>query len=412
MNEFLRVLRIGGGALADNQAIQAKIREVSERFPWYSPLLVDPQNPPLLTADILEKHYYIQAPESNLPLSVYSTSGTSSGRRKSIYYSEQDDEKYIEIKTQLFKDWIATAPIRKVLVDMGTGHAASTALNVFQRIGLIGESLSFALPIECHLERLDAFKPDLLYTMPSLLDHLARAAGNPERFGIQKIILVGEIASPAWQRQMSNLFGIEESDILDTYGSIEIGTIAHYSHEHGKYIVVDGLLAEGIGAEEVGETFEPLADNECVLVLTSLSRDWFPAVRYVTYDVVRDFGTVEWKGMTKQAFGSIVKRIGPELKHGEKISLYDIEEVVCRFLENAEMRVIVQDRVLSVQLKSSVLDESILPSIRSAIERKIPEIGIMIQNRILAEVEVKAVADNEWVERDKVKTKKIYYGKA
>lgn len=116
-----------------------------------------------------------------------------------------------------------------------------------------GRSIAFELPIERHIEELQTFQPDLLYTMPSILDHIVYATENPRAFGIRKIMLVGEIAPPEWQRNMARLFGLDPSDIIDTYGSIEIGTIAYYSHDLGRYILVDGLFAEGIGAQELDE---------------------------------------------------------------------------------------------------------------------------------------------------------------
>lgn len=138
---------------------------------------------------------------------------------------------------------------------------------------------------------------------------------------------------------MAGMFGIEPRDIIDTYGSIEIGTIAYYSHDHGRYIFADGIFAEGIGVHEIDEEVRPLRNNESILVLTSTVRRMLPALRFVTYDVVRDFRPVMIDGVEQQSFESIVKRVGQELKHGEKISLYDIEQVVYRHIEDAIIRV-------------------------------------------------------------------------
>ena len=218
---------------------------------------------------------------------------------------------------------------------------------------------------------------------------------------------MGEIATLEWQRQTAALLSLSQHDILDTYGSIEIGTIAAFSHEHGRYIIADGIYAEGIGTEQLPEGFEPLHDNEQVLVLTSFVRSRFPAVRYVTYDVVRDFQSELVDGVRKQSFSSIVKRIGPELKHGEKISLYDIDEVVYRFLDHAETRVTLQNNMLTVHIRSKSLTDAMLPLIQAAITDKIPDIGAMIRNRLLSAVRV--TADDTPFEHKSVKAKKLYY---
>lgn len=399
--------------------IQQQVELIGKLHPWYTEWLAQlglhtsVQNVaelPLVTSEVLEQGYYAVSSRTEPGLSVYRTSGTSSGKRKSIYYSESDDERYIDAKMTSFQEWLGSdlPSVRKALADMGTGHAASTAVTIFEKMGFVADSLSFSSPIEEHIARLDTFKPDLLYTMPSILDGIAAAAPAPSAFGIKKIIVVGEIATLEWQANMAERFGIQRSDILDTYGSIEIGAIAAYSHELGKYVLSEGLFAEALPAEQIDPSFSPLQENEGVLVLTSFVRSMFPAIRFVTYDVVRDFETHIVNGVPRQTFRCISKRIGSELKHGEKISLYDIEEVVNRYVHDAELRVRISGNKLAVHIKSRSLDEAMIETIQQAIEVKIPEIGEMIQNQILSGIVVTKAKDNEQLERGAVKAKKIY----
>jgi cysteine synthase A len=395
--------------------LQDKVLEVIEGFPWYKGLIgggktnYSIQNLPLMTSKTLETHYYCQPIDPSL--AVYWTSGTSTGRRKAIFYSEEDDKHYIDIKTKLFGELIAGSGCTRALADMGTGHAANTVLSIFERLGLENSSIPFELPIEQHIERLQAFKPDLLYTMPSILDHIVYAAGDPRAFGIRKIILVGEIATLGWQRNMARLFGLDPHDIIDTYGSIEMGTIAYYSHDLGRYIFADGIFAEVIGTHELDEELRPLGKDESILVLTSNVRKMLPAIRFVTYDVIRDFRPVMVGGVEQQSFGSIVKRVGRELKHGEKISLYDIEQVVYRHLEDAIIRVKVRNNALTVYIKSKSAINSTVPAIREEIRECIPEIGMMIRNHLLDDIEVIIVAKGEPMDSGQVKNKKLYYQK-
>jgi 2,3-diaminopropionate biosynthesis protein SbnA len=401
--------------LLGKDKLQDKLHEVIEVFPWYKELIGGERTDfsletlPLMTSTILEAYYYHQPIDPSW--TVYRTSGTSSGLRKAILYSKEDDKHYIDIKTKLFGELIAGSGCVSALADMGTGHAANTALSIFEELGLEHHSIPFELPIEQHIDQLLTFKPDLLYTMPSILDHIVHATENPLAFGIRKIILVGEIASLGWQRNIAGLFGLKPCDIIDTYGSIEIGTIAYYSHDHDRYIVADGIFAEGIGAQEIGEELSPLSNDESVLVLTSTVRKMLPAIRFVTYDVVRDFRSVMIEGVERQSFSSIVKRVGRELKHGEKISLYDIEQVVYRHIEDAIIRVKVKHNALTVYLKSKSADNTIIPKIREEIRECIPEIGMMIRNHLLDDIEVIIVAKDEPMDSGKVKNKKLYYQK-
>ena len=232
--------------------LREKVREVSDTFPWYRSLIGKRpeevqglQDLPLITPEILERYYYHHP--WGPPYSVYRTSGTSSGRRKAIAYSAEDDEHYVNIKVKLFSRLLAGSGCTRALADMGTGHAASTAKIVFERMGLTCRSIPFELPVEQHIAELQAFRPDVLYTMPSILERIAAAAGKDacRTFGLRKIILVGEIASPEWQRGMASRFGISPCDIIDTYGSIEIGTLAYFDHDLGRYLLAEGLIAEG-----------------------------------------------------------------------------------------------------------------------------------------------------------------------
>ncbi|CAM4356493.1 hypothetical protein L1N85_15015 [Paenibacillus alkaliterrae] len=402
-------------------ALQQHIDRICRFHPWYGVLLkkkgihppyrTELTELPFLTADILDAFYFTPEPRTEAGLSVYKTSGTSSGIRKAIYYSGEDDECYIASKTACFREWLESGkyPVKKALADMGTGHAAGTAQTIFERLGLQAESLSFALPVSEHVRRLSSFQPELLYTMPSILDAIVAAEPEPRKFGIRKIILVGEIATPQWQANVAERFGIGPDDILDTYGSIEIGAIASYSHELGLYVLAEGIHGEAVPAEQIDPRFEPLQRNEAVLVLTSYVRTLFPAMRYVTYDVVRGFQTIEVGGRQRQCFSCLSKRIGNELKHGEKISLYDIESVVHQFVKDAELRVRLRDNKLSVHIRSKWLEDSMLVHIQHAIEHKIAEIGQMIQNRMLAGIVVTRAAENEQLERGAVKSKKLYF---
>ncbi|MFS0726576.1 hypothetical protein [Paenibacillus sp. 1P07SE] len=404
------------------QALQHQLARLTQLHPGYGALLaehgVQPLTTaaltelPLLTAERMERAYYQQPPPAAAGLTLYRTSGTSSGVSRTIYYSPEDETHYLTAKMASYRTWLEACPrrfqVRRAFADVGTGHAASTAQQIFSALGMQTESISFAEPIEVHIARLRAYRPELLYTMPSILEAIARASGDPASLGLRKIILVGEIAPAAWQTNMAARFGIGTFDILDTYGSIEVGAIASYSHRHNLYLFAEGIYAETVPAEQLDPSFEPLEAGEGVLVLTSLQRSLFPVIRYVTYDVIREFCTVEVDGQPRQAFGCVAKRIGSELKHGEKISLYDIENVVHSLLGDAELRVRVRDNKLTVRIRSQSLTDERLESIRHGIEHKIPAIGQMIEGGMLEPIEVIPASEHEPWEQGPIKSKKLY----
>ncbi|MCM3748112.1 CoF synthetase [Paenibacillus pasadenensis] len=366
---------------------------------------------PLVTASVLETHYYTQDnPLAEQPdMNCYRTSGTSSGRRKAIFYSERDEEHYLRVKLDVFRSILEPYGYRTAVSDMGTGHAEATAAAVFRSLGMSVETLPYQLPIRDHIELLERKRPEVLYTMPSILDRILAAAEQPEALGICHVVLVGEIASPGWRRRVAERLGIPERHIADTFGSIEIGTLAHYNPELNRYVLADGLFAEGVPAEALGEGFEPLPEGEAVLVLTSAIRDSFPALRYVTYDVIRDLQTQHLNGRPRQTFASIVKRIGPDLKHGEKISIYDIEDAVSRHLPDAVIRIHVAGNALRVLVDSGSATDKTLAQIRDDIEHRNPDIGGMIRSGILNGIEVVPDSFSKSAPGSVMKQKKIYY---
>ncbi|WP_373232944.1 CoF synthetase [Cohnella sp.] len=387
--------------MLDTAQLQSKLQSTLDIFPWYGRLLAEFNDHtrapdsygklPLITSDVLEKFYYCpEQPLSQQPgVTSYRTSGTSSLRRKTIYYSPEDEERYVSIKSAIFQQLLQPSTIRTALSDMGTGHAANTALEVFRSIGLKVDSIPFQQPIEQHLERIQAFRPHVLYTMPSILDRLlTESANNMAESGIHKVILVGEIASPSWVHSVAERLGIAQTDITDTYGSIEIGTIAYFSHVHGRYLFAKGIEAEGVAVDALFNDADPLSENESVLVLTSMTRDLFPSLRYVTYDVVRDLRPILVNGQWRQSFKAIVRRLGSELKHGEKISIYDIEDVVYRHLKEAQVRIQVHANKLTVHIDSKEQDPAIFSRIELELLDRIPEIGCMIRGRMLESLRV------------------------
>ena len=404
--------------------LDALVRRLAKLHPGYAQLLREhtPNRAglalsglPLLTSERLEQCYYSQQSPTVVGQTVYRTSGTSTGISRAIYYSPEDEMHYAAAKTASYRRWLKTPPVpepplRRALADVGTGHAAATAPDIFRMLGMETETLAYSQPIEAHIALLESYRPDLLYTMPSILESICRAAARPTSLGIRKVILVGEVASPAWQAAMTERLGIGAADMLDTYGSIEVGAIAAYDHRLRAYVLAEDLYAETVAAETLDSRYAPLEPAEGVLVLTSLRRSLFPVIRFVTYDVVRNLRTVETDEGARQIFDCVAKRIGPELKHGEKISLYDIEEAVRRYALDAELRVSVRDNKLAVEIRSAQLTADQLSAIRNGIECKIPAIGEMIAGGMLEPVEVKLLGERQpWAQDEKgVKAKKLY----
>jgi hypothetical protein len=373
-------------------SLRAKWEEVRQLYPWYKEMTGNSndfnwEEVPLLTQDRLLPYYESDGVPQDW--NVYRTSGTSGNKRKAIYYDAIDEEAYIQYKREMFAELLRDYNVSRALSDMGTGHAEATAVQIFEELGLACESVPFGLPAAAHLIRIAEYKPDVLYTMPSLLDGMLRVAPPDFNWGVQCVILVGEPAPPAWRQRVAERLGIKEHDVMDTLGSIEIGTIAYYDRSTGRYVVMDGIAAEGVAPAEAGLPDIELPEGEQLLVLTSFVRRRFPALRFVTYDVVRDLRVEERDGKLVATFDAIVKRVGPELKHGEKISVYDIENAIFKHVRQAVVKVLVNGNKLQVHITTADdLDEDRKSAIRGELHSTIPAIGAMIRGGLLEQMDV------------------------
>ncbi|TCM93153.1 phenylacetate-CoA ligase [Paenibacillus sp. BK033] len=397
-----------------------KWEEVRQLYPWYKEMTGEYasfnwEEVPLLTQERLLPYY--ESDESAVPQdwNVYRTSGTSGGKRKAIYYDANDENGYIQYKKEMFAELLKGYQVSRALSDMGTGHAEATAVQIFEELGLACESVPFGLPAAAHLVRIAEYRPDVLYTMPSLLDGMLRVAPPDFDWGVQCVILVGEPAPPAWRQRVAERLGITEQDVMDTLGSIEIGTIAYYDRSIGRYVVMDGIIAEGVEPAEAGLSDIELPAGEQLLVLTSLVRRRFPALRFVTYDVVRDLKVEERNGKLITTFEAIVKRVGPELKHGEKISIYDIENAIFKHVRQAVVKVLVNGNRLQVNITTADdLDEEARTAVRDELHSTIPAIGAMIRGGLLEQMDVWFHSDStdtaspEGTGKKPIKQKKLF----
>ncbi|GLX66213.1 CoF synthetase [Paenibacillus glycanilyticus] len=400
-------------------SLQAKWEEVRQLYPWYKQMTGAScdfkwEEVPLLTQDRLLPYY--ESDESTVPRdwNVYRTSGTSGNKRKAIYYDANDEEAYIRYKVEMFAELLKGYNVSRALSDMGTGHAEATAVPIFEELGLACESVPFGLPAAAHLIRIKEYVPDVLYTMPSLMDGMLRVAPPDFKWGLKCVLLVGEPAPPAWRQRVAERLGIAEQDVMDTLGSIEIGTIAYYDRSIERYVVMDGVMAEGVEPAEAGLPEVELPDGEQLLVLTSLVRRRFPALRFVTYDVVRDLRVDVVHGKPVTTFEAIVKRVGPELKHGEKISIYDIENAVFKHVRQAVVKVLVNGNKLQVGIATiDELNDEVRAAVRDELHSTIPAIGAMIRGGLLEQMDVlfgSGVTDVSLPEgtRKPIKQKKLF----
>lgn len=375
------------------------VPRVRGNFEWYDKMVTEsgyeedlqPGRLPLIDEAVLSLYYYeahIPQPAQN---HVYLTSGTSTGARKRILYSREDHIQYVHQRKRIFSNFV-TSDCRTACSDLGTGHAASSASEIFAEMGIKHHVIDFRRPINEHVELLNDYRPAVLFTMPVVLDRIIQTGDI--RFRPKKIIIVGDIATRAWKNYITRCFGLNKNDLLDIYGSIEVGCIAYECFDCGAYHFDDHIIPETIKPRDFYEGFDYGRDSE-VLVLTSTARTMFPAIRYVTNDLVEGFRTLVCKGKAVFSYDRIVGRIGSELKIGEKISLYDIGEAVNTILPGSRFEVHKNGNAFVIRVSCLDFNEDKAEQIRSYVRMLNPAIDQMIKSGLVEDITVCGVAAEE-----------------
>jgi phenylacetate-coenzyme A ligase PaaK-like adenylate-forming protein len=371
-------------------AIDRLVEQHTRRFPWYAGLVAaSGPDLPLVDEAVLERHYYTgpQLPDAE----VYLTSGTSSGLRKRIQYCAADDDRYVAQRRDLFArflgpDLLGARRAGVVAVsDLGTGHAAASARRIFVELGLDARDIPFEDPLDTHVERLNRWRPDVLFTMPMILDQLLQAP-RPLTARPSRIIVVGDLAPPAWRVHIASRFGIGPQDLLDVVGSVEVGAIAYYDVAAGEYVFHDHITPEVVDAHGAVRD-----EGDGVLVLTSSARDYFPAVRYVTGDLVAGLRRRQAGNGVVAGCERFLGRVGGDLKHGERISAYDLSQAMATVFPGCPFEVDEGESLHIRVVAAGVTDEQ-REAVRKAIRLAAPDVATMLDAGLVGAIDVSTVS--------------------
>lgn len=374
------------------QRFDPLVARLRRTFKWYDAMLVeagfdvdgDPGRLPYIDEQVLTRHYY-EARDSKMEnCTAFYTSGTSTGARKRILYSAEDHGLYVEQRRKIFARFLSPE-CRTACSDLGTGHAAASAVEIFGGLGVECFHIDFRWPVGEHVALLNERCPDVLFTMPMVLDSLIRAGGL--EFRPRKVITVGDVASRAWKRRIVDFFSLRSEDLLDIVGSIEVGSIAYECFDCGLYHFDEHIIPETVRPSELYEDFAGQGTTE-ILVLTSLARSVFPAARFITNDLVEGFTTSECGGAVRYSFEHIVGRAGSEFKNGENLSLYDVHEAVNTFLPASPFEVRKDSGRFTIRVCSADFTNEIGERIKGFLKELNPDSFQMIESSLVEDIEV------------------------
>ena len=342
---------------------------------------------PVLREAELSDTYYVAADEIG-PGTTFLTSGTSTGDRKRVCWPPDDHDRYLAHRGDLFRVFLADA-CKTACADLGTGHAAASALEIFAKLGLRGTEIDLTWPLERHIETLRATRPDLVYTMPMILERIV-AAGGPG-YVPRRVVVVGDLAPVEWRAAISRRIGMDPAHMLDVFGSIEVGAIAYSEPSIDGYLLHDHIVPElihnNLDDRDDRDNREGWPETG-LLALTSLERDGFPAVRYVSGDVVSGLRRHRIGQRDAWGYERHLGREGEERKHGEMLSIHSIATAVVEFAAGAAWDVRREGLEVVVELEAAAWSGDAAHAIRGRIRDANPDVDQMIRNGLIGDIGV------------------------
>ena len=251
--------------------------------------LEDLKRLPFTTADDLREYYPfpLRAVPFEQIVRIHASSGTT-GKRKILGYTQKDLDDWIHFFARCY-EMAGVTPLDRVQIAVGYG--IWTAGMGFQlgceKIG------AMAVPvgpgnIDMHLQFMQDVRSTVFCSTASMALLMAEEIhrrGIADKINIRKIIYGSERSSRSMRRKISELFG--GAELFDITGLTELygpGTGIECSDHDCIHYWGDYYILEIIDPE----TLEPLPDGEWgEMVVTTLSKEAAPLIRYRTRDITR-----------------------------------------------------------------------------------------------------------------------------
>jgi len=222
-------------------------------------------------------------------LKIFSSTGTT-GESKMIYFTENDLEKQsssISIGLGLLFN-ITEKDVVRVTYDHGYGiHDWGVRFcmeRALEKVGSMSVFTGSRLSAEKELQLINTFKVNILMGTPSYIHSLSCDMENLTdltKLNIKKILVGTEPLPKVLRKKVEDIWN---TDVFQGYGLVEMGTsvAGECKEKNGMHLVETDFFLEIID-KETGDVLEDGSEGE--IVITSLSRDGMPLLRYRTHDL-------------------------------------------------------------------------------------------------------------------------------
>jgi phenylacetate-CoA ligase len=253
--------------------------------------LEDIEHLPLIDKDDLQQEYPfpLRAVPFEDIVRIHASSGTT-GKRKVLCYTQRDIDVWADIFARCYE---LAGLTREDRVQIAVGYGLWTAGVGFQagceRFGAMAVPLGPA-NAEMHCEMMVDMGTTVFCSTASMALLMAEEIHKRNLLSsikVKKIILGAERHSDAMRNRIKELMGVEH--IFDIYGLTELygpGTGLDCSRHNGIHYWADHFIFEILDPE----TLKPVPyGQQGELVVTTLSKEGCPLIRYRTHDVTRLF---------------------------------------------------------------------------------------------------------------------------
>lgn len=255
------------------------------------------------------------------------------------------------------------------------------------------------------------FGTDILCATPSyallIADTAIEMGYDPAKdFPISGVILGAEPASEHMREEIRQKFGVKYCDV---YGLSEImgpGVAMECSESHGLHVAEDQFLVEVVDPE----TLEPVPDGQLgELVITTLTRECSPLIRYRTRDLTRIIDEPCACGRTHRKIDRIVGRTDDMLIiRGVNVFPSQIEQVITGFPEivpHYQIVLTTKGTLDHVELRVETAPDFSFDEIR-ALEDLRRRLAAELKSNLQIAVDIKIV-EPKTIERSEGKAKRV-----
>ena len=255
------------------------------------------------------------------------------------------------------------------------------------------------------------FGTDILCATPSyallIADTAIEMGYDPAKdFPISGVILCAEPASEHMREEIRQKFGVKYCDV---YGLSEImgpGVAMECSESHGLHVAEDQFLVEIVDPE----TLEPVPDGQLgELVITTLTRECSPLIRYRTRDLTRIIDEPCACGRTHRKIDRIVGRTDDMLIiRGVNVFPSQIEQVITGFPEivpHYQIVLTTKGTLDHVELRVETAPDFSFDEIR-ALEDLRRRLAAELKSNLQIAVDIKIV-EPKTIERSEGKAKRV-----